>query len=176
MLDRVGGSLPDRAKEDGESDQIDETKVFFCSRTHSQLTQFTSELNKVKIPPSFEEELLHDDPKGGGDLETVTEHIKQVTLGSRKNLCINPKVAKLGNATAINERCSDLQQPSTPEDKRCEFLPTKDNMTLLHDFRDHTLARIRDIEDLGHLGKRLGICPYYASRAAVKPSEVCDYG
>ncbi len=42
----------------------------------------------------------------------------------------------------------------------------------MHDFRDHVLAKIRDIEELGVLGKKMGICPYYASRATIKPSEV----
>jgi chromosome transmission fidelity protein 1 len=40
------------------------------------------------------------------------------------------------------------------------------------DFQHHALAKIRDIEDLGVLGKKLGVCPYYATRPAVKPSEV----
>lgn len=39
-------------------------------------------------------------------------------------------------------------------------------------FRDHSLASIRDIEELGFLGREIGICPYYASRSAIKPSEI----
>ena len=42
----------------------------------------------------------------------------------------------------------------------------------MFEFRDHALAGIRDIEDLAKLGKKMGVCPYYASRAAIKPSEV----
>ena len=42
----------------------------------------------------------------------------------------------------------------------------------MNDFRDHALAKIRDIEDFGKLGKKIGVCPYYATRAAVKPAEV----
>ena len=44
---------------------------------------------------------------------------------------------------------------------------------MLNDFRDHALAKIRDIEDLGVLGKKMGICPYYASRPTIQYSEVC---
>ena len=51
-------------------------------------------------------------------------------------------------------------------------MPTKDDEPLLNDFRDHALVEIRDIEDLGDLGKRLGVCPYYASRPATKFCEV----
>lgn len=98
--------------------------------------------------------------------------IKHLPLASRKNLCINPNVVKLGNAAAINERCLELQQPDTPKDHKCPYVPNKGNETLVNEFRDHTLAKIRDIEDMGTVGRALEICPYYASRATIKPSEV----
>jgi chromosome transmission fidelity protein 1 len=74
--------------------------------------------------------------------------------------------------TAINERCLELQQPSTPAEKKCSFVPNKDNKPLVASFRDHSLATIRDIEELGSLGHEIGICPYYASRSAIRPSEI----
>ena len=153
------------AKEDCE--ELDETKIFFCSRTHSQLTQFSSELRRVKMPAAItlEENARRDD--GSNDFEDV----KHLTLGSRKNLCINSKVNRLGNGTAINERCIELQQ-NTSSEKRCPHMPTKENEALANEFRDYALAKIRDIEDLGKLGKSLGICPYYASRPAAKYCEV----
>lgn len=98
--------------------------------------------------------------------------IKHLPLGSRKNLCINPKVSKLSNVTSINERCLELQQPETPKDHKCPFVPNKENEVLVYDFRDYAMAKIRDIEDLSVLGKSIGICPYYAARATIKPSEV----
>lgn len=42
----------------------------------------------------------------------------------------------------------------------------------MNTFRDHSLATIRDIEDLGALGKQIGICPYYAARSAIRPAEI----
>ncbi|CUS10396.1 unnamed protein product [Tuber aestivum] len=146
---------------DEESELPDETKIFYCSRTHSQLTQFINELRRVKIPPPFPDE-------GDSGLE---EEVKHLSLGSRKNLCINPKVTKLGNPTAINERCLELQRSGASE-SRCEFLPGKEDQVVVRDFRDHTLAKIRDIEDLASLGKKMGVCPYYASRPTIKPSEI----
>lgn len=151
-----------------EIEMPDELKIFFCSRTHSQLSQFSNELRRVHMPPAIET----DPPDPGTDSEDLSEEIKHLTLGSRKNLCINPNVNKLGSATAINERCLELQQPGTSADCKCPHLPNKENETLVHEFRDHALARIRDIEDLGTIGKKLGICPYYASRPAIRPSEV----
>lgn len=100
------------------------------------------------------------------------EEFKHVTLGSRKNLCINPEVSKLQSTTAINERCQELQDKKGAQNAGCCFLPNKDNKHLMNDFRDQTLAVVRDIEDMGTLGKEIGICPYYATREVIKPSEI----
>ncbi|KAI4679531.1 hypothetical protein J4E81_010337 [Alternaria sp. BMP 2799] len=138
------------APKDDDGEAPDETKIFFCSRTHSQLTQFSSELGRVKMPPA----IAPDENVSGGEIDTLVEDVKHLTLGSRKNLCINSKVSKLGSATAINERCLELQQNSKTE-SRCPHMPTKESEPLVNDFRDHALAKIRDIEDLGVLGKKL---------------------
>ncbi|KAI9812801.1 MAG: ATP-dependent DNA helicase chl1 [Phylliscum demangeonii] len=169
LMSKLGMKVGNDAEEELELE--DETKVFYCSRTHSQLGQFISELRRVKLPPAIAATW-----EPGNDRDevqvTIEEEVKHLTLGSRKNLCINAKVSKLGHATAINERCLDLQQPGTPKGSRCQFLPNKENEALVNDFRDHALAHIRDIEELGNLGKRIGICPYYAARSTVKPSEI----
>ena len=167
MIDQLGGDLlqPDKATND---DYEDELKVFFCSRTHSQLSQFVGELRRVRMPPL----VPFEDETGNSKDDEVTEHIKHLSLGSRKNLCVNDEVSKLGSVTTINERCLELQKPSNPKDVKCKYLPSKEKEALLNEFRDHALAKIRDIEDMGQLGKRIGVCPYYASRGAILPSEV----
>ncbi|KAF2274786.1 DNA repair helicase [Westerdykella ornata] len=157
-----------KPKKEPEEELIDEIKIFFCSRTHSQLAQFASEMRRVRMPPS----ITPEPGPGADDPSSLVEEVKQITLGSRKNLCINPKVNKLASATWINEKCLELQQPSTSSDCKCPYMPTKQTAALVNEFRDHALAKIRDIEDLGALGKRLGICPYYASRPATKHCEV----
>lgn len=149
---------------------VDEIKIYFCSRTHSQLSQFVQEVRRVDLPrPPWAGEI---DPS-----ENVTPDkkvtIKHLPLGSRKNLCINPQVSRLGSTAAINDRCLELQQPDTPKAHKCAYLPKDESESLVNTFRDHSLVAVRDIEDLGDLGKELGICPYYASRTSIKPSEVC---
>lgn len=151
---------------------MDEVKVFYCSRTHSQLTQFINELRRIKLPATS---LIIDLENPDDPTEPEQTVIKHVPLASRKNLCINPNVAKLGNASAISERCLELQQPETAKEHKCTFVPNKDKETLVNDFRDHTLAKIRDIEDIGTIGKAIGICPYYASRATIGPSEASTF-
>jgi chromosome transmission fidelity protein 1 len=164
LMEKMGLSFQNKEE---ETEIPDETKIFFCSRTHSQLTQFSSELRRVQMPPSITPDTSTASPD-----ETLVEEVKHLTLGSRRNLCINPKVSKLSNPTAINERCLELQQPGVSSDCKCPFMPNKEKQSLVNEFRDHTLAKIRDIEDLSSLGSTLGICPYYASRPATRYAEV----
>ncbi|PSK46429.1 hypothetical protein B9Z65_5397 [Elsinoe australis] len=151
---------------DGDADLEEETKVFICSRTHSQLSQLVGELHRVTLPSAF--------PLDGDEdsLEYPMEQVRQLSLGSRKNLCINKKVNSLGPVSQINERCLELQESKTPADRRCQYLPNKENEALALDFKHYALSKIRDIEDLAELGTRIGICPYYASRSAITPAEV----
>lgn len=165
LMDKLGFSVGLPAAKDEILETEDELKIFFCSRTHSQLTQFVGEIRRIQLPPAIPaEDEVSDD--------VLTEGIKHITLGSRRNLCINPKVSSLKHPTAINERCLELQDSKTSVDKKCSFVPTKDNEGEVLDFQHYALSKIRDIEDLGTIGKKLGICPYYATRPTVKPSEV----
>ncbi|EME80861.1 uncharacterized protein MYCFIDRAFT_20311, partial [Pseudocercospora fijiensis CIRAD86] len=161
------GLLPKSGESQAKEEELEELKVFFCSRTHSQLSQFIGELKRVSLPPG-----LPPEDNTGEQSSKLTEELKHLTLGSRKNLCINPKVNKLAGLTAINERCIELQQSNRAGDKKCSFLPTKDQQDVVLDFRDHALSRIRDIEDLAKLGSKLELCPYYASRAGIGPAEM----
>ncbi|MCJ1244549.1 ATP-dependent DNA helicase chl1 [Trapelia coarctata] len=169
LLKKLGMlAQPDTEEDDLQAD--DELKIFYCSRTHSQLTQFANEVKRVRSPSVVNTNLGVENEEG--ESSKLSEDIKYLSLGARKNLCINPQVNKLGSATAVSERCLELQQAKTPSEHKCKFLPNKENQPLVNNFRDHTLAKIRDIEDLPELGKIIGICPYYASRASIKPSEV----
>ena len=170
LLERFQGRFATQNK-DAQDDEDEEIKIFFCSRTHSQLSQFARELQRVTIPSSLPKELR----TGNQDEDDLEERIKHLSLGSRKNLCINPRVASLGNATAINERCLELQQPGVAADHKCSYLPSKEDEALTLQFRDHALSTIKDIEDIGKVGKHVGICPYYASRSVIKHSEVSNH-
>ncbi|OJJ43354.1 hypothetical protein ASPZODRAFT_74418 [Penicilliopsis zonata CBS 506.65] len=167
LLERFKGKASAVTEAEDSDDQ--DVKIFYCSRTHSQLTQFAHELQRVTMSSSLPKDLIAD--ALGEDTE-LAERIKHLSLGSRKNLCINPKVLALENPTAINERCLDLQKPGQSADKKCPYLPSKDTDAKILEFRDHTLASIKDIEDIGKVGKQLGICPYYASRSVIKNTEI----
>ncbi|KAB5533392.1 helicase C-terminal domain-containing protein [Coniochaeta sp. 2T2.1] len=156
------GLLPGKKQEE-ETVEEDEIKIFYTSRTHSQLSQFISELRR----PSF--------PSSVPDLTTASatqqsETVRHVPLSSRQRLCINPSVSRLGTLSAINDRCTELQQSKTKD--KCPFVPNAENLSNTHKFRDATLATVPDIEDMFQLGKAMQVCPYYASRTAIPGAEI----
>ncbi|XP_067163533.1 ATP-dependent DNA helicase DDX11 isoform X3 [Apteryx mantelli] len=74
-----------------DDDDVEEehvTKIYYCSRTHSQLSQFVHEVQKSPF---------------GKDTRLVS-------LGSRQNLCVNEEVRRLGALQLINDRCMEMQK------------------------------------------------------------------
>ncbi|MFS7974276.1 putative RNA helicase chromatin remodeling SNF2 family [Helianthus anomalus] len=165
-----GSSSSDDDNEDkGFSDDEEEEtdfKIYFCSRTHSQLSQFVKELRKTDF---------------GNEL-------KVACLGSRKNFCINEEVMKLGNSTLINERCLDLQKNKKSQvskkknsgvdgrkrqTKSSSGCPMLSKRKLQKQFKtEMTEKGPLDIEDLVRLGGNLGTCPYYGSRSMVHAADL----
>ncbi|KAF9136116.1 DEAD H (Asp-Glu-Ala-Asp His) box helicase 11 [Mortierella sp. 14UC] len=186
-----------RFGQDEEDQEPDVLKIYYCSRTHSQLSQFVDELRKT----------------------SYGEHLHVVSLGSRKSLCINDRFRKkastknshsaepIVHVNKLNDACLDAQKSGTPSEQRCEFLHTpsfsssslgsgggvgglkledesgpdwwKKGNSLevsgdekLLEFRDNTLARVRDIEELAQLGSELETCPYYGSRQTVRHCQL----
>lgn len=139
-------------------------QIIFCSRTHSQLTQFVGELHRTPF----------------------ADAMSLVALGSRRALCINEDVLRLRSPGLINERCLELQKPASSKKKstdadgksvrskatsaRCAFLAAGSKAA--DTMRDMVLAHPMDIEELAVLGKRRSICPYYASRRAAPEADI----
>ncbi|XP_039092312.1 ATP-dependent DNA helicase DDX11 isoform X2 [Hyaena hyaena] len=151
------------ADEEEEEDLEEEhvTKIYYCSRTHSQLAQFVHEVQRSPF---------------GKD-------IRLVSLGSRQNLCINEDVRNLGSAQLINDRCMEMQrskhEKSRAEDEKpkrrrqeqqaaCPF-HSYEQLQLL---RDEVLVGVKDIEQLVTLGKEARACPYYGSRFAIPAAQL----
>ncbi|XP_052048411.1 ATP-dependent DNA helicase DDX11 isoform X1 [Apodemus sylvaticus] len=153
------GSRVDEAEDDLEEEHI--TKIYYCSRTHSQLAQFVREV--LKSPFGKETRL--------------------VSLGSRQTLCVNEDVKNLGSVQLMNDRCVDMQRSKreksrTGEDKpkrkrqksqtSCPFY-SHEQMELL---RDEILLEVKDMEQLVALGKEARACPYYGSRFAIPAAQL----
>lgn len=125
-------------------------KIYYASRTHSQLGQFINEVKRT----------IFADPNHGLP-------VKVVTLASRANLCVNPDVLKLKDSGAINERCAEMQR-ETKADKKCPYIKLKQVNILKEDI----LSSVQDVEDIASRGRTTGACPYYAARMAVPEAEL----
>ncbi|XP_027448600.1 ATP-dependent DNA helicase DDX11 isoform X3 [Zalophus californianus] len=137
------------------------TKIYYCSRTHSQLAQFVHEVQRSPF---------------GKDTRLVS-------LGSRQNLCINEDVKTLGSAQLINDRCMEMQRSKHEKSRAEEEKPKRrkqerratcpfygyEQLQLL---RDQVLVGVKDIEQLVALGKEARACPYYGSRSAIPAAQL----
>eukprot|EP00667_Euglena_gracilis_P007085 EG_transcript_7149 len=154
-------------KEAGEEEYVT-PKLFYCSRTHTQLNQFVKEIRRT----------------------VFWSQMRIVQLASRGTFCINAKLRQAAHQRAerITELCLDLQQAKSVKPKAgrlgelcneadaapaagaqaCPYL-NRDAVNLL---RDHLHVEPRDIEDLVALGQKMAACPYYATRAAVPAAHV----
>ncbi|POR31700.1 ATP-dependent RNA helicase chl1 [Tolypocladium paradoxum] len=162
VLERLGLGGPKKRDEDDELLE-EEIKIYYTSRTHSQLSQFITELRRPSFPSSLP-------PSVAKEQQTASETVKLLPLSSRQRLCINPSVSRLGSVQAINDRCAELQQ--NKPGKKCSYVPKEELLGQTHQFRDTALATLPDIEDLHQLGKSLAVCPYYASRTALPGAEI----
>lgn len=85
----------------------DKTRIYYCSRTHSQLSQVMSELNKNK------------------------DKYESVILGSRKIYCVNKVANDCNSLDIINSRCKNLLK-----DEKCTFYTNKYYDTRNFDIED----------------------------------------
>lgn len=153
----------DEDEDDLEEEHI--TKIYYCSRTHSQLAQFVHEVQKSPF---------------GKDTRLVS-------LGSRQNLCVNEDVKNLGSVQLINDRCMEMQRSKHEIKSRAEDEEEKEpkrrrrepraacpfyNYKHLQLLRDKVLVEVKDIEQLVNLGKEAGACPYYGSRFAIPAAQL----
>lgn len=144
----------------GSSKERARPQIFFASRTHAQLSQFVGQLKLTSFPPSVPTASVSE------------ESTKQISLGSRKQLCIHPKVSKLHSVSHINDACLDMQREIY---KRCPYWRSKNNpehASDLEQFKMASLSDLHDIEDIASLGKQMSVCPYYGIRNAVDSSEI----
>ncbi|XP_032675567.1 ATP-dependent DNA helicase DDX11 isoform X5 [Odontomachus brunneus] len=103
ILDDLLSNSESSEDENKEKPIFKNTKIFFCSRTHSQLTQFVHELQR----------------------SPYSEDISVVPLSSRQNYCINKSVKKLKHVNLINETCLQLQRKKTTAKKEKDLKRSK---------------------------------------------------
>uniref|UniRef100_A0A8C4ING3 DEAD/H (Asp-Glu-Ala-Asp/His) box helicase 11 n=1 Tax=Dicentrarchus labrax TaxID=13489 RepID=A0A8C4ING3_DICLA len=152
------------AEDDTDDELVEEhvAKIYYCSRTHSQLAQFVHEVQKSPF----------------------SKDISLVTLGSRQNLCVNEEVRNLGSIQRINDRCMEMQKNKHGEKKQHQEEGVKrkrgpaksvcpyNKASALQQMRDDVLGTVHDIEQLLKLGRETHSCPYYSTRLAVPAAQL----
>lgn len=144
--------------EEKDSEEVQRySKIFFCSRTHSQLTQVLNEIKGTNFGAK----------------------IRLATLASRGSYCVNEDVRKGASQAVINERCLDLKKNSSisnqsevPNKKSRKGACPYYSKEKIENLREEILTEVRDIEDLVSLGKQEKACPYYASRQAANDAQI----
>ncbi|RLN97186.1 hypothetical protein BBJ28_00007138 [Nothophytophthora sp. Chile5] len=154
----AGQSQP--AKTPGENPpakaRVAPPRIYFCSRTHSQLAQVVDELKSC--PTSYLES-----PEAGNAYAT---QLQTCVLGSKRNYCVNPKVSR--DATQVDENCR-----LALEGKSCSYFRKRKRV---NDLR-RVAPAVWDIEDLVALAKKHRECAYFHSREALDHANIvfCPY-
>ncbi|CAN6441709.1 unnamed protein product [Victoria cruziana] len=164
------GEASDTSSEDGDDEDEEQeaaVKVYFCSRTHSQLSQFVKELRRT----------------------VFASELKVVCLSSRQNMCINADVLKLRSLNRINERCLEMQKNKNKGKSKCRIkvkhdgksnhvkptsgCPMLSKKRLQKQYRNE-MSRMGapDIEDAVQLGYKINTCPYYGSRSLIRAADL----
>jgi chromosome transmission fidelity protein 1 len=152
---------------DSDEDDLHLPQILYCSRTHSQISQYINEVQRVNH---------------------LYQNIRCISLGSRKNLCIHEDLKKQHTSDSrLSEACIDLQKNSkkaasaaieTKVKKRSSGELVASTSCPYHDrqheaeYSAHALGRVRDIEELVTLGKKLHACPYYATRKSIRHAQI----
>jgi regulator of telomere elongation helicase 1 len=120
--------------------------IIYASRTHSQLSQVVRELRNTRYRPTH------------------------AVLGSREQMCVNPKVKKKdASAHDINHDCSKLGK-----ERKCRFRNGLEGFTPPTNESGATPGTqpVMDMEDLVAMGKSHSVCPFYYTRSKVETAEL----
>lgn len=104
-----------------ENSELPITQIIYCSRTHSQISQFINEIKATGFHTK----------------------IRVITLGSRKNLCIHPDFNKELSDQRLTDKCLDMLQSKSSikakKSKKISKCPYYEKELLTH-YKNHALV------------------------------------
>ncbi|KAF6213519.1 hypothetical protein GE061_011239 [Apolygus lucorum] len=159
ILEDVSEDLSKDEEEDEESENKNPpVKIIFCSRTHSQLSQFVGEIQRT----------------------VFSNTMRVVPMGSRQSCCINKSVKKLKSLSLMNEKCLDMLKStdkSTKDDSGKITKKSKGSGSCPHlknsqSLSEAIISEVMDLEAIVGKGESLSACPYYATRSAIPDSQI----
>ncbi|CAI2381893.1 unnamed protein product [Moneuplotes crassus] len=118
-------------------------KIIYCSRTHSQLNQVIKELKATAYKP------------------------RMVLVGSRDQMCVNPKLSEYRGAV-LNSQCKKAIKNPTKL-SGCQY---ESNLNRKLKNNIDIPFKMFDIEELHTLGERHKICPFYLQRHRISEADV----
>jgi hypothetical protein len=135
-------------EEEEEEQKMSRNKVFYCSRTHSQVKQVVTELRRTTYRP------------------------KMAVLASREHLCVHPVVSQRSNK---NHECKRLLE--TTAGGGCSYKKRMEVLRQHRAIQVGGPKEIWDVEDLAELGREVKACSYFTSRALAKDADLilCPY-
>lgn len=145
-------------KENVENSKIEETPlIFYCTRTHKQLSQVVSEL-KTTIYGKKE--------------------LNMTILSSREHSCINENVKKQSkNNKEMSEACHELIRNPRNTDETCKYYRKIEKIATHTNLKKYKIEGAFDIEEYVSLGKKCKSCPFFASKQLSETADLilCPY-
>ena len=160
-------------------------KLIYCTRTVPEMEKVLAEL---KVLQKYREEHVEK----GKEKDT---HILALGLSSRKNLCVNPKVAEEGSRESVDARCRNLtaswvRDKAKEEDeeggqktktvlekneirnsKLCEFYEDLEAVGESAEVPDGVYT----LQELKEFGREKKWCPYFLARQTLQKANVVVY-
>ncbi|CAM9111560.1 unnamed protein product [Discosporangium mesarthrocarpum] len=130
-------------------------RVYFCSRTHSQLGQAIAELRTCEAALTR---------VTAAEVGTDTmQPFRMTLLSSRARTCIHPSAAQ--DERGVDEACKQLVKKDA-----CGYFRQARSL-------GRYLPQIWDVEDIVKLGRTHHVCPYYTARASLSNADLvfCPY-
>ncbi|CAE8726009.1 unnamed protein product, partial [Polarella glacialis] len=167
-------------------------RVIFCTRTHQQVKQVVKEARRSPYRPWLQivgsrEQGLCTEPsvlQAARDDDTKSS---QVCRGARR-LAERPRSSVIGadgrappaagaDGSPVCNQWTSLADPSVVTAAHREMRNHNNNSNSNNNSNNNNQHAMLDVEDLGDLGRRLGACPYFLSRAALPNAElvICPY-